>query len=262
MPLSFAKRWGRRSPALRAAWGRLRWWTSEAGRRQASLSVRYMGFGRKCPYCGWQGRAFHPTAEHARPDAQCPRCYAKERHRALYFYLEEVRGQLGSDSRVLEIAPEPHSLCYWRRHRRETTFVSLDLFSPLADVRADVLRIPAADQTFDLIVCLHVLEHVADDRAAMRELRRVLRPASRLVVQVPLDRPLTFEDPKVVDPRERERLFGQDDHVRAYGWDIVDRLSAAELSVSVEDITRSLSPDQARRAGVVRGETVLVCTRA
>jgi SAM-dependent methyltransferase len=255
--LPAAKAWGRRWAAAHALWGSLRWHVSQPGRRRLAQAVRYAGRGRTCPYCGWQGRLFYPTAEHPRPDAQCPRCYAKERHRALYFYLERLKACY-SHLRVLEVAPEPHSLRYWR-HVPEATYVGLDLFSPLASVCGDILALPAPDAAFNVIVCMHVLEHVPDDRAAMRELRRVLARGGRLMVQVPIERDVTFEDPSVTDARERERLFGQGDHVRAYGWDLVGRLEEAGFTVAVEDISRRLSRQQMRQAGVVPGETILIC---
>lgn len=253
------KHWGRRSPPLRGAWGQLRWYASSAGRSQLARGLKYAGRRRTCPYCGWQGRLFHPTLEHPRGDAQCPRCYAKERHRALYFYLEQLRRSFGHRARVLEIAPEPHSLRYWK-NQSNTEYISLDLYSPLAGVRGDMLALPLPDRAFDLIICMHVLEHIPDDRGAMRELRRVLHETGQLLIQVPIDREVTFEDPSVTDPLERERLFGQTDHVRAYGSDLIKRLQAADLIVSEADLTRDLSTSQMRRAGVVPGETIIVCT--
>jgi SAM-dependent methyltransferase len=252
------RRWGRRSP-VHGAWRQLRWYTTPSGRRQLVQMIRYAGLGRCCPYCGWQGRLFHPAGQPARADGQCPRCYAKERHRALYFYLEEWRSRVGPRGRVLEIAPEPHSLRYWR-NRPSTTYVGLDLYSPLAALKGDILALPLPDQAFDLIVCLHVLEHIQDDRSAMVELKRVLHPRGELWIQVPIDRAVTFEDPTITAPNERERLFGQGDHVRAYGWDLVSRLEAAGLNVAVEEVTRGLPEQLRRRAGILPGETILVCT--
>jgi SAM-dependent methyltransferase len=136
----------------------------------------------------------------------------------------------------------------------------MDLYSPLAALKGDILALPLPAQTFDLIVCLHVLEHIPDDRSAMLELKRVLHPDGELLIQVPIDRAVTFEDPGVTDPIERERLFGQDDHVRAYGWDLVSRLQAAGLNVAVEDVTRDLAEQSLRRAAIKPGETMLVCT--
>jgi SAM-dependent methyltransferase len=99
--------------------------------------------------------------------------------------------------------------------------------------RLDVTSIESESDAFDLVWCSHVLEHVPDDAAAMRELYRVTKPGGLCVVQVPIWRKQTFENPAVTDPAERERLFYQQDHVRLYGEDIEERLAAAGFHVEV-----------------------------
>ncbi len=104
-------------------------------------------------------------------------------------------------------------------------YLSVDLDSPYAMRHCDITAIPEPDASFDVVICNHVLEHIPDDRKAMRELRRVLKPGGLAVLQHPIhDRPDTFEDQSIVSPDERLRVFGQEDHVRIYGWDFVDRL--------------------------------------
>jgi SAM-dependent methyltransferase len=131
------------------------------------------------------------------------------------------------------------------------------------DVQADITTLPFADESFDAVLCSHVLEHVEDDRAAMRELVRVLRPGGWALVMVPLDhtRFETLEDPSITVPEDRERVFLQHDHVRLYAPDLADRLTAAGFEVSTERIPESLPPAAVARHGLTEEEVLFRCTR-
>jgi predicted SAM-dependent methyltransferase len=131
-------------------------------------------------------------------------------------------------------------------------YVSTDLDRPRAMVKADITALPFPDESFDVILCSHVLEHVIDDRQAMAELFRVLKPSGWAVLQVPISRRRseTFEDPTIVAPRDRERLYGQADHVRIYGRDFTARVREAGFTVREEDYGRELGEARARRYGL------------
>ena len=135
---------------------------------------------------------------------------------------------------LLHIAPEP---AVRRTLPEGINYVTGGLEPKLSDFRVDITGMPFEDGTFDALICNHVMEHVPDDRAAFREFRRVLRPGGWGIVMTPIsrDRQVTDEDPSVTDPEERERRWGQWDHVRQYGWDYIDRLKAAGLEVEVID---------------------------
>jgi len=128
------------------------------------------------------------------------------------------------------VAPEP---CFQDRFRRllGPGYLTADLFPGGVDVKMDICNIAYPDGSFDVVYCSHVLEHVPDDRRAMREFHRVLVPGGWAVLLVPITVAETIEDPSVSDPKERLRRFGQEDHVRCYGPDYPDRLKSAGFRV-------------------------------
>lgn len=233
------------------------------GRRTRRLGKRVLFFGlaHSCPVCGGRVRRFMPHGIVPRPHARCPICGALERHRLLWlFFARRTNLFEPASKRMLHLAPE-HAFMTKLRRTPGLEYHPVDLSSPEARVKLDVTAIPYEEMSFDVIYCSHVLEHVLDDRLAMRELRRVLRPTGWAVIQVPITAPATIEDPTVTDPRERERLFGQWDHVRRYGPDYIQRLEAAGFAVEVVPVAALASPAQRRRYGLLADETVVYCTR-
>jgi SAM-dependent methyltransferase len=159
--------------------------------------------------------------------------------------------------RLLHIAPEPIMAGLFQS-LPDIHYISADLMAD-TDVRLDITALPFADGALDAVVCNHVLEHVPDDRAAMREFRRVLSPRGWAILQSPLDqrRAVTFEDFSVQDPAERERVFGQYDHVRIYGRDYFDRLTTAGFRVEAVPFADLLGAETAARNALKREEIVL-----
>ena len=180
----------------------------------------YVGRGRECPVCGARRRRFLPYGYVApRADALCPSCLSLERHRLLWLYLTRETDLLRRPQRILHIAPE---VCLMKRLRhRAADYTTADLESPLAELHFDVLQIPLPDASYDVLICNHLLEHVADDRRALGEFYRILRPGGWGILLSPVDRSraATFEDDSITDPAERTRIFGQYDHRRIYGRD-------------------------------------------
>lgn len=159
-------------------------------------------------------------------------------------YLREKTDFFSARHRVLHFAPEE---IFQKQFSRmpNLEYRSADLDSPLATDRVDITAMAYEDAAFDVILCSHVLEHVRDDRKALRELHRVLRPGGWAILQVPLDakRERTYEDPTITDPAERRRAFGQEDHLRIYGQDYRDRLVEAGFRVTQDDWVRRLPRD-------------------
>jgi SAM-dependent methyltransferase len=225
-------------------------------------AIRYQGNAVECPICVGHFRRFLPSGiVTVRPQAICPRCAASERHRQLWLYLQQHTNLFTALLDVLHFAPE-YSLTKQLARRSNLRYVTADLYRP-ATVKADITNIPFADHAFDVILCSHVLEHIPDDRRAMRELYRVLKPGGWAILLVPieLDRATTFEDATVTDPQERLRIFGQDDHVRIYGRDYVSRLQDAGFTVHHDAFTHTLPASLVRRYGLL-DEPIFFCTRA
>lgn len=188
-------------------------------------ALPYRGSGRSCPVCDAEAKAFLPFGSPRRPEALCWRCHSLERQRFLWYFLEtRCKPNYLNDAAFLHIAPES-SLAKGLRRWYPKGYVSADLLRDDVDITLDITNSHLPDGQFDLICCSHVLEHVEDDRAAIREIYRMLSAGGMALIMVPITEEVTYEDPNVTSPEERQEKFGQSDHVRAYGQDFVDRVA-------------------------------------
>jgi SAM-dependent methyltransferase len=189
----------------------------------------------------------------------CPRCMSEPRHRMLMLYMLEELGIATKRLRVLHFAAE---YCFVRRFRQMPNLdhVFVDLDPPRGGVKMDITDIPLESESVDLVICSHVLEHVQEDRKAMSELRRVLRPGGTALIMFPVDysRPVTYEDPSIVTPEARREAFGQNDHVRFYGADFEERLRGAGFELETNRYGSSLG-ERAVRYGLKANEPLYVC---
>ncbi|MFD0998342.1 class I SAM-dependent methyltransferase [Ohtaekwangia kribbensis] len=221
------------------------------------IGLFYRGSAVTCPVCETSYRTLLPYGRiNPRPNALCPNCLSLERHRLIWLYLKEKTNFFGSKLHVLHIAPEA---CFIKRFEKVhgDNYITADIESPLAKVKMDIHEIPFAENTFDAVLCNHVLEHVRDDIQAMREINRVLKPGGFAILQIPFFNPVpdtTFEDNTITDPRERERIFGQDDHVRKYGHDYPKRIEQAGLQAIEDDFVNTLPEATRQKFGLVKGE--------
>lgn len=219
------------------------------------LGVFYRGHAVQCPICNSHYRSFLPYGRrNPRPNALCPSCLSLERHRLIWLYLKEKTNFFSRKLSVLHIAPEP---CFMKRFEKihGDTYITGDIESPLAKVKMDIHRIPFEENKFDVVLCNHVLEHVQDDIKAMSEIKRVLKPGGWAILQVPFFSPVpdnTLDDNSITDPREREKVFGQDDHVRKFGKDYPQRIEKSGLKVILDDFAKS-QPD---KYGLQKGEII------
>lgn len=191
----------------------------------------WLGFHCFCPVCRSFVRTLLPYPPHNTTDA-CPVCRALQRHRLAWIFLKRHTNLFDRhDKLMLHFAPE---ISFTKRLKNilGRRYITADIQSSIAAVRTDITAIAFSDNSFDVVYASHVLEHIPDDHNAMRELRRVLKPYGWGVIQVPLATGPTVEDPTVVEPEERLRLFGQHDHVRQYGDDFAERFSQHGFQVS------------------------------
>lgn len=210
----------------------------------------YAGSKFHCPICGYDSRDLYPLGHDLpilvekdvvgsrRRDAGCHSCRSTDRDRLVFTYLKEKLHIFEKTQiKILHFAPEkPLSKVLNASGFQE--YVCGDLFTegyfyPDYVRNMNVLDIPFEANYFDVIICNHLLEHVPTDLAAMKELYRVLKPDGKAVVQVPLslNSEKTHEDPNITEPAEREKYFGQFDHVRIYGLDYFDRLKSVGFKV-------------------------------
>jgi SAM-dependent methyltransferase len=229
--------------------------------RNLVYRVVYRGTGRWCPVCAKPSRRFAPFGIERRDGAMCIYCAALERHRLLWLFFERRTDLFdGRAKRMLHIAPE-RSFAPRLRARLGAGYLTADRDDPGADVRMDITGIEYPDATFDVIYCSHVLEHVPDDRQALREFYRVLKPRGWAVILVPITVDKTIEDPSITDPKERLRLFGQDDHVRRYGRDFVGRLQEAGFDVQVFGASDIADRTEAGVMGLRHDDEIFHCTK-
>ena len=223
-----------------------------------------MGFfllGRNvtCPICLKSFRRFLPYGRiNPRPNALCPNCLSLERHRLIWLYLKEKTEFFRHKLHVLHIAPERCFIHRFEKIHRDQ-YITADIESPLAKVKMDIHKIPFKENTFDVVLCNHVLEHVTDDIQAMKEIARVLKPGGFAILQVPFFHPVpdkTFSDPTIKDPKLREKMFGQADHVRKYGKDYSQRIEQAGLKAVEDEFINNIPEPQRQKYGLAKGEII------
>ncbi len=215
------------------------------------------------PIDGKSYRKFLPYGyQNVRENVLAPGTLSLERHRLCWLYLQGETSFFTQPQRVLHFAPEQAFLKRFKKVKH-LEYTTTDLNSPIADVKADICDLPFADNSYDFIICNHVLEHIPDHQKAMKELYRVLAPGGTAILQVPYKADLekTFEDDSITDKDERTRIFGQYDHVRVYGMDYFDTLRSVGFKVEAVDYTKNFSEADIERFALAKGELVPVCRK-
>lgn len=214
------------------------------------VGLLYLGKGRECSICGAKRRKFLPYGYgKVREDALCPSCLSLERHRLLWHYLmHNHHDRFDTLPTILHIAPEVCLMKEFKRMYRSApySYITADLESPLADMHFDVQSIPMEENSVDIIICNHLLEHVESDHKALKEMYRIMRSGGMGIMLAPIDysRDTTFEDDTITDPKQRAEIFGQYDHRRVYGRDYIDRLRAAGFEAEEIDYAAEFSESE------------------
>ncbi len=213
--------------------------------------LKYKGNNYRCNICGAGLKSFVPMND----DRLCPKCGSLERTRRLWDIVSA--SFLENDPVVLDFSPSRNM--YRKMKKTVKNYVSTDLSGDfIADQSYDITNIGSPDNHFDLILCYHVLEHIDSDKRAMSELHRVLKSGGYCIIQTPFKEGDIYEDPTITDPVEREKHFGQDDHVRIYSVDgLKQRLEHSGFDVDI----RTFSEDRENLHGFAKEEVVLVCKK-
>ena len=215
------------------------------------------------PIDGKSFRKFIPYGyNRVRKNALSPSTYSLERHRMLWLYLKNETNVFSKKIKLLHFAPEAAFHGIFKKSNN-ISYDTIDLNSPLAKIKADICNLPLEDNTYDFILCNHVLEHINDDIKAMSELYRVLKKGGIGIFQIPIDinRDKTFEDSSIKDPKERNKMFGQYDHVRIYGMDYYDRLRSVGFSVEQIKYADNLTKDEIKKYCLNSNEIIPVCKK-
>jgi SAM-dependent methyltransferase len=197
-----------------------------------------------------------------RENALSPSTLSLERHRLMWLFLRDDTDFFTSKEKIktLHIAPEQCFLDLFRK-QKNLEYITSDLESPIADVKADICNLPFDDNSFDVVFCNHVLEHIINDTKAMQELYRVLKKGGFGIFQIPQDlsREKTFEDNTITNRRERAEIFGQYDHVRVYGRDYFNKLRSVGFAVDEIDYTKKITREKLERYCLMKNEILPVC---
>lgn len=225
------------------------------------LNLYYKGTTYTDPINQKSYRKFLPYGyENQRNNVLAPGTLSLERHRLLWLYLKNSSDLFKDSKKVLHVAPEQ---CFYKifRNQPNLEYTTTDLFSPLADVKADICDLPFKDNSYDIIFCNHVLEHIDDDKKAMSELFRVLKPGGWGIFQVPqnVEKPETYEDFSITSPEERQKHFGQYDHVRVYGLDYFKRLETVGFDVKQFKVLDHFSSEEIKKYALMKSEILPIC---
>jgi SAM-dependent methyltransferase len=239
-------------------------------RKKRIIDNSYRGNDVECLICKAKYKLFRPYGIVERKNAQCPNCNSLERHRLLWSYVNDKTNLINNNSRIkiLHIAPERFFYNLFD-NAENIDYVPCDLFpekygySGTEILKIDITNISLDDNSFDFILCNHVLEHIIEDKLAISELYRVMKTGGFGIFQVPINYSLeeTYEDLSIITPDQRLAAYGQSDHVRIYGSDYIDRLKNAGFKVIIDNYVKSFSKSEKFKYGFSADELIYKCQK-
>ncbi len=232
--------------------------------------IKFLNLGDKhvCPICGFNAKQFLPAGLYAkRENEKCPNCGSLTRQRQMYLYLTENL-ELTDNKVVIHFAPESVLEPILRKNKNIKYFTSEYDVNVKSDFHLDLEKIALESNFCDLIICSHVLEHVANDNLALQEMYRVLKPGGKALIQVPIwpsEAHPTYENPAITDPRDRIIHFGQYDHLRIYGLDFADKIKSNKFELEIIDMEKEMPIDLSKKYQLHNHlnikELIFVCTK-
>lgn len=239
-----------------------------AGIKNKFLKIVLKGNDVECTCCGKKYITFLPAGIKKRANARCIGCGSLERHRTLWHFLQNDT-DLFKRTNIKLLHPAPEKLFYQKFNQSNNIqYTSIDLYPELYDygsktIKMDLTDIKFDNESFDVIICNHVLEHIPNDAKAMSEMYRVLKKDGWALINVPIDinREVTFEDININNPEKQLELFGQPDHVRIYGKDYITRLEKAGFVVKPIKYAEKFSPNELFKYGIKASEIIFYCTK-
>ncbi|QSS97613.1 class I SAM-dependent methyltransferase [Psychroflexus sp. ALD_RP9] len=227
------------------------------------LPLFYYGRKYEDPIDSKTFRSFLPYGYNTiRENVLSPSTLSLERHRLLWLYLLNETDLMTKKQSLLHFAPEQ---AFYKKFKKlgHLNYTTTDLESPLADIKADICNLPFDNNSFDFILCNHVLEHIKDDTKAMMEIFRVLKPGGTAILQIPIDenRNQTYSDDSITDKKQRNEIFGQYDHVRIYGQDYYDKLRSVGFEVEANKYASELDDYLIDRYRINKYEAIPVCKK-
>lgn len=222
----------------------------------------YLGKNKICPCCNGHFRKFLPFGINKRSQAMCPGCGSLERQRFAWLFLKENIFPKYPRPKILHIGPE-YAIQNKLSIMKEVDYISIDLNSPLAMKKMNLMDLTFKNEDFDIVLCIHVLEHVIDDKKALREIFRVLKYGGCMINQSPINHklPTTFEDISIISPQERENNFWQKDHLRLYGRDYKNLLENYGFIVKTQNPLHFFNKVVIKKHGLFPNDELYICLK-
>jgi len=230
------------------------------------FSVFYVGNKYSCNCCGKSFRKFRSkgTKLVTRQNAMCPYCISLERTRTLLFYIEKETNLLNDKLKLLHFAPEWCLIPIFKQ-AKNLEYYSADINPNYADFQVDITNIPFADATFDYVICSHVLGHVPDEKKAVKEIFRVLKPngVALVLTIINSNNPHTFETSEANTPEKRLQYYSEQDLLRLHGTDFEQRLKSGGFHVETIDYRKKMGEEIWKKYALGDGKRELIfkCTK-